>query len=110
MRRSRPGSRRPFDSRSATPRRDRGQAASAHHQAGTDPAYFGVLFIVNNNSIGLITPPVGGRPQRGVRRVEDQPGGHYQGRVAVHDRPARRALPDDPVPVLVTGPAKWFGG
>jgi TRAP-type C4-dicarboxylate transport system permease large subunit len=26
--------------------------------AGIDPVYFGVLFIVNN-SIGLITPPVG---------------------------------------------------
>jgi TRAP-type C4-dicarboxylate transport system permease large subunit len=27
-------------------------------QAGIDPVYFGVLFIINN-SIGLITPPVG---------------------------------------------------
>jgi TRAP-type transport system large permease protein len=27
-------------------------------QAGIDPVYFGVLFI-SNNSIGLITPPVG---------------------------------------------------
>jgi TRAP-type C4-dicarboxylate transport system permease large subunit len=27
-------------------------------QAGIDPIYFGVLFIINN-SIGLITPPVG---------------------------------------------------
>jgi tripartite ATP-independent transporter DctM subunit len=28
------------------------------HQAGIDPVYFGVLFIINN-AIGLITPPVG---------------------------------------------------
>ena len=27
-------------------------------QAGIDPVYFGVLFIMNN-AIGLITPPVG---------------------------------------------------
>ena len=27
-------------------------------QAGIDPVYFGVLFVINN-SIGLITPPVG---------------------------------------------------
>jgi TRAP-type C4-dicarboxylate transport system permease large subunit len=27
-------------------------------EAGIDPVYFGVLFIINN-SIGLITPPVG---------------------------------------------------
>ena len=27
-------------------------------QAGIDPVYFGVLFIINN-AIGLITPPVG---------------------------------------------------
>jgi TRAP-type C4-dicarboxylate transport system permease large subunit len=27
-------------------------------KAGIDPIYFGVLFIINN-SIGLITPPVG---------------------------------------------------
>ena len=27
-------------------------------EAGIDPIYFGVLFIINN-SIGLITPPVG---------------------------------------------------
>jgi TRAP-type C4-dicarboxylate transport system permease large subunit len=27
-------------------------------QAGIDPVYFGVLFIINN-SIGLVTPPVG---------------------------------------------------
>jgi len=28
------------------------------NKAGIDPIYFGVLFIINN-SIGLITPPVG---------------------------------------------------
>lgn len=28
------------------------------HQAGIDPVYFGVLFIINN-AIGLLTPPVG---------------------------------------------------
>ena len=28
-------------------------------QAGIDPVYFGVLFIIINNSIGLITPPIG---------------------------------------------------
>ena len=36
-------------------------------QAGIDPVYFGVMFIMNN-AIGLITPPVGHRAQRGVRR------------------------------------------
>ena len=32
-------------------------------QAGIDPVYFGVLFIINNE-IGLITPPVGVVAQR----------------------------------------------
>ena len=31
---------------------------AGYQQAGIDPVYFGVLFIINN-SIGLITPPVG---------------------------------------------------
>ena len=33
-------------------------AARAIEQAGIDPVYFGVIFIINN-AIGLITPPVG---------------------------------------------------
>ena len=31
---------------------------AARNAAGIDPIYFGVLFVINN-SIGLITPPVG---------------------------------------------------
>jgi hypothetical protein len=65
-------------------------------QAGIDPVYFGVLFIINN-AIGLITPPVGCRPQRGLWRIAHQHGRHHQGRMAVHDRPTDRAAPDDPV-------------
>jgi TRAP-type C4-dicarboxylate transport system permease large subunit len=54
-------------------------------QAGIDPIYFGVLFIINN-SIGLITPPVGTvlNVVCGCRKSQD--GRHHKGRVAVHDR------------------------
>ena len=65
--------------------------------AGIDPIYFGVLFIINN-SIGLITPPVGTVLNVVAGVIEDQHGGPDQGRVAVHDRRARGAVPDDPVP------------
>ena len=37
------------------------------------------------------------RAQRRLRRVAHQHGGHHQGRLAVHDRPADRAVPDGPV-------------
>ncbi len=39
-------------------------------QAGIDPVYFGVLFIMNN-AIGLVTPPVGHGAQRRLRRRQD---------------------------------------
>ena len=59
-------------------------------QAGIDPVYFGVLFIINN-AIGLITPPVGVvlNVVCGVSRVSMEDS--HQGRVALHDRPTRRA-------------------
>ena len=58
--------------------------------AGIDPVYFGVLFIINN-SIGLITPPVGTvlNVVAGVGRDEDGRGD--PGRDAVHDRRVRRS-------------------
>ena len=65
-------------------------------QAGIDPVYFGVLFIINNcdrpdHAAGRR------RPQRRLRRVAHQHGRHHQGRLALHDRPIDRAVPDDPV-------------
>jgi tripartite ATP-independent transporter DctM subunit len=78
-------------------------------QAGIDPVYFGVLFIINN-SIGLITPPVGTvlNTVAGVGRMK-------------MDDVTRGALPfmfaEFAVmflmvlfPPLVTVPAKWFTG
>ena len=65
--------------------------------AGIDPVYFGVLFIVNN-SIGLITPPVGTvlNVVAGVSRIsmEDLIKGVWPFLLAR----ARRALPDGPLP------------
>ncbi|MBT9599143.1 MAG: TRAP transporter large permease subunit [Vitreoscilla sp.] len=75
--------------------------------AGIDPVYFGVLFIINN-SIGLITPPVGTvlNVVAGVGRMK-------------MDEVTKGVLPFMLAefivlflmvlfPVLVTGPAKWF--
>ena len=77
--------------------------------AGIDPIYFGVLFIINN-SIGLITPPVGTvlNVVAGVGRMKI-------------DEVTRGVLPFMLVefavmflmvlfPPLVTVPAKWFTG
>ena len=58
-------------------------------QAGIDPVYFGVLFIMNN-AIGLVTPPVGHGAQRGVRRGQDPDERRDQGRHAVHGRADHR--------------------
>ena len=76
-------------------------------QAGIDPVYFGVLFVINN-SIGLITPPVGTvlNTVAGVGRMK-------------MDAVTRGVMPfmlaEFAVmflmvlfPWLVTGPAKWF--
>jgi TRAP-type transport system large permease protein len=78
-------------------------------QAGIDPVYFGVLFIINN-SIGLITPPVGTvlNTVAGVGRMK-------------MDAVTRGVMPfmlaEFAVmllmvlfPALVTVPAKWFTG
>jgi TRAP-type transport system large permease protein len=78
-------------------------------QAGIDPVYFGVLFIINN-SIGLITPPVGTvlNTVAGVGRMK-------------MDEVTRGVLPFMLAefvilflmvlfPWLVTGPAKFFYG
>ena len=78
-------------------------------QAGIDPIYFGVLFIINN-SIGLVTPPVGTvlNVVAGVGRMKI-------------DQVTKGVLPFMLAefvilflmvlfPQLVTVPAKWFGG
>jgi tripartite ATP-independent transporter DctM subunit len=78
-------------------------------QAGIDPVYFGVMFIINN-SIGLITPPVGTvlNVVAGVGRMK-------------MDEVTKGVLPFMLAeflimflmvlfPQLVTVPAKWFGG
>jgi tripartite ATP-independent transporter DctM subunit len=78
-------------------------------QAGIDPVYFGVLFIVNN-AIGLLTPPVG-TVLNVVCAV---------GRVPM-DKVVRGVMPFllaqiavlallTLVPEIVTVPAKWFYG
>jgi TRAP-type C4-dicarboxylate transport system permease large subunit len=77
--------------------------------AGIDPIYFGVLFIINN-SIGLITPPVGTvlNVVAGVGRIK-------------MDEVTKGVLPFMLAefiimflmvlfPSLVTVPAKWLGG
>ena len=78
-------------------------------RAGIDPVYFGVLFIINN-SIGLVTPPVGTvlNVVAGVGRMK-------------MDEVTKGVLPFMLAefailflmvlfPQLVTVPAKWFGG
>jgi tripartite ATP-independent transporter DctM subunit len=77
--------------------------------AGIDPIYFGVLFIVNN-SIGLITPPVGTvlNVVAGVSRVsmEDLMKGVWPFMLAELVVLALMVL----FPALVTAPARWLGG
>jgi tripartite ATP-independent transporter DctM subunit len=78
-------------------------------QAGIDPVYFGVLFIINN-AIGLITPPVGVvlNVVCGVSRIsmEDIIKGVWPFMIAQLIVLFLMVL----FPALVTGPAKWFGG
>jgi len=76
-------------------------------QAGIDPIYFGVLFIMNN-AIGLITPPVGTvlNVVAGVGKISisDLMRGVWPFLMA--QLAVLFALVT--FPVLVTGPAKWF--
>jgi tripartite ATP-independent transporter DctM subunit len=78
-------------------------------EAGIDPVYFGVLFIINN-AIGLITPPVGVvlNVVCGVSRIpmEDIIKGVWPFMLAQLAVLLLLIL----FPWLVTGPAKWFGG
>jgi tripartite ATP-independent transporter DctM subunit len=77
--------------------------------AGIDPVYFGVLFIINN-SIGLITPPVGTvlNVVAGVGRmkIDDVTRGVLPFMLAELVVMFLMVL----FPSLVTVPAKWFGG
>jgi TRAP-type transport system large permease protein len=77
--------------------------------AGIDPVYFGVLFIVNN-SIGLITPPVGTvlNVVAGVTRtsMEDLIKGVWPFLLAQLVVLALMVL----FPQLVTVPARWLAG
>jgi TRAP-type transport system large permease protein len=78
-------------------------------QAGIDPVYFGVLFIINN-SIGLITPPVGTvlNVVAGVGRMkmDDVTRGVLPFMLAEFIILFLMVL----FPSLVTVPAKWFTG
>jgi tripartite ATP-independent transporter DctM subunit len=78
-------------------------------QAGIDPVYFGVLFIINN-AIGLITPPVGVvlNVVCGVSRIsmEDIIKGVWPFMIAQLIVLFLMVL----FPQLVIVPAKWFGG
>jgi len=77
--------------------------------AGIDPIYFGVLFIINN-SIGLITPPVGVvlNVVAGVSKIsmEDVIRGVWPFMLAETVVLVLLVL----FPPLVTVPAKWFTG
>ena len=77
--------------------------------AGIDPVYFGVLFIVNN-AIGLITPPVGTvlNVVAGVSKIsmEEIMKGVWPFMLAQLVVLLLMVL----FPLLVTGPAKLFGG
>ncbi|RYX97011.1 MAG: TRAP transporter large permease subunit [Comamonadaceae bacterium] len=77
--------------------------------AGIDPVYFGVLFIINN-SIGLVTPPVGTvlNVVAGVGRIsmDDVTRGVVPFMVAEFAIMFLMVV----FPWLVTGPAKWFHG
>jgi len=76
-------------------------------KAGIDPIYFGVLFIINN-SIGLITPPVGTvlNVVCGVSKIsmDDIIKGVWPFMIAQLIVLALLIL----FPPLVTIPAKWF--
>jgi len=78
-------------------------------QAGIDPIYFGVLFIINN-SIGLITPPVGTvlNVVCGVAKIkmDDIIKGVWP--IMIAQIIVLFLLVA--FPFLVTGPAKWFAG
>ena len=78
-------------------------------QAGIDPVYFGVLFIINN-AIGLITPPVGVvlNVVCGVSRIsmEEIIKGVWPFMIAQLVVLLLMVL----FPSVVTVPAKWFGG
>ncbi len=78
-------------------------------QAGIDPVYFGVLFIINN-AIGLITPPVGIvlNVVCGVSRIsmEDIIRGVWPFMIAQLIVLLLMIL----FPALVTVPARWFAG
>ena len=78
-------------------------------QAGIDPVYFGVLFIINN-SIGLITPPVGTvlNTVAGVGRMkmDEVTKGVMPFMLAEFAILILMVL----FPSLVTVPAKWFTG
>ncbi|MVT50096.1 TRAP transporter large permease subunit [Bradyrhizobium yuanmingense] len=78
-------------------------------QAGIDPVYFGVLFIINN-AIGLITPPVGVvlNVVCGVSRIsmEEVIKGVWPFLIAQLVVLLLMVL----FPQLVTGPAKWLTG
>ena len=77
--------------------------------AGIDPVYFGVLFIINN-SIGLITPPVGVvlNVVAGVSKIsmEDVIRGVWPFMLAETVVLVLMIL----LPPLVTVPARWFAG
>ncbi len=77
--------------------------------AGIDPVYFGVLFIINN-SIGLVTPPVGTvlNVVAGVGKIsmDDVTRGVVPFMLAEFAVMFLMVL----FPWLVTGPARWFGG
>jgi TRAP-type transport system large permease protein len=77
--------------------------------AGIDPVYFGVLFIINN-SIGLITPPVGTvlNVVCGVSKIsmDEIIKGVWPFMIAQLVVLFLLVL----FPVLVTGPAKWLAG
>jgi tripartite ATP-independent transporter DctM subunit len=78
-------------------------------EAGIDPIYFGVLFIINN-SIGLITPPVGTvlNVVCGVAKIkmDDIIKGVWPFMIAQLIVLFLLIV----FPWLVTGPAKWFSG
>jgi TRAP-type C4-dicarboxylate transport system permease large subunit len=78
-------------------------------EAGIDPVYFGVVFIINN-TIGLVTPPVGVvlNVVCGVSNInmEDIIRGVWPFLLAQLGVLLMLVL----FPWLVTGPAKWFGG
>jgi TRAP-type transport system large permease protein len=79
------------------------------HKAGIDPIYFGVLFIINN-SIGLITPPVGTvlNVVCGVARIrmDDIIRGVWPFMIAELIVLFLLVV----FPALVIVPARWFGG